>query len=152
MTLPTWERCLKLFIPLPSFHFKIIKLGPPLCQKIFSLYHLARADVIFAKPGLQVIVKWTKTIQDRKSVKILKIPALGSNLIVQLLPSKIYLKLPLDLTTLPCFSIKPQPNGFPLQITRSGAISNHYFANLICKIPVSHSTPSAVQVSLSPLI
>ena len=61
------------------FIFEIIKLSPSLCSTISPLYHLARADIILAKPGLHIIVKWTKTIQDRKTVKILKIPSLGAN-------------------------------------------------------------------------
>ena len=52
----------------------------PHSTKLFSpLYHLARGDIIFAPPGLHMLIKWSKTIQDRKTVKILKLPSLGSN-------------------------------------------------------------------------
>ena len=43
------------------------------------LYHLARGDIIFAKPGIHILIKWSKTLQSRNTVKILKIPMLGAN-------------------------------------------------------------------------
>ena len=63
-------------------YFSFLRLSNlvPHSAKMFSpLYHLARADILFASPGLQIIVKWTKTLQARNVVKILKIPSLGTN-------------------------------------------------------------------------
>ena len=41
-------------------------------HKYSPLYHLARGDIIFAHPGMHVLIKWSKTILTRNIVKILK--------------------------------------------------------------------------------
>ena len=63
-------------------YFSFLRLSNLVPHSIASfppLYHLARADIIFAPPGIQIIVKWTKTLQSRNAIKILKIPSLGAN-------------------------------------------------------------------------
>ena len=97
----------KAVYTLAFFSFlRLSNLVPHSVKKISPLYHLARADIIFAKPGLQVIVKWTKTIQDRKSVKILKIPALGSNPICPVTAIKNLLKITPGSNNSPLFQYK----------------------------------------------
>ena len=143
----------KAVYTLAFFSFLRLSNLVPHSIKTFSpLYHLARGDILFANPGLHIIVKWSKTIQDRKSVKILKIPDLGSNPICPVMAIKICLKSHLDQTTHPCFNIRLPLSGFPSQTTRLGDILRIYCQNSISKIPISHSTHSVVQVPLSPLI
>ena len=38
---------------------------------------MARGDIIFTQVGATVIIKWSKTIQDRKTTRTLAIPNLG---------------------------------------------------------------------------
>ena len=40
---------------------------------------LCRGDVIFRKPGVHLIIKWSKTLQTRDAIKIIKLPSLGSS-------------------------------------------------------------------------
>ena len=41
------------------------------------LRHLARRDLIPSKSAFKVIVKWSKTLQSRDSVRVIDIPSLG---------------------------------------------------------------------------
>ena len=43
----------------------------------FSFLHMARGDVIITQSGATVIIKWSKTIQDRKETRTTNIPYLG---------------------------------------------------------------------------
>ena len=58
---------------------RLSNLVPHSAQKFSPLHQLARGDVILAPPGLHLLVKWTKTMQSKNTVKILKIPSLGKN-------------------------------------------------------------------------
>ena len=70
----------KAVYTLAYFSFlRLSNLLPHTTAQFSPLYHLARADIIFAHPGIQVLIKWSKTLQARNVVKILKIPHLGSN-------------------------------------------------------------------------
>ena len=40
--------------------------------------HILRQDLIFAPPGLHIIVKWTKTLQYRKAHHVVQLPALDN--------------------------------------------------------------------------
>ena len=40
---------------------------------------LARGDVIFTEDGALILIKWSKTIQDRKNFATIAIPDLGSS-------------------------------------------------------------------------
>ena len=41
--------------------------------------HLARGDVIFSQDGALILIKWSKTIQDRKNFATIAIPDLGAS-------------------------------------------------------------------------
>ena len=70
----------KAVYTLAFFSFLRLSNLVPHTQKLHSpLYQLARGDIIFAPPGLHILVKWSKTLQSRNVVKVLKIPSLGSN-------------------------------------------------------------------------
>ena len=58
---------------------RISNLVPHSISTFDYMKQLARADVIFAPPGAHLIIKWSKTLQFRKKVKVLKIPSLGSS-------------------------------------------------------------------------
>ena len=70
----------KAVYTLAFFSFLRLSKLVPHSQKVYSpLYQLARGDIAFAPPGLHISVKWSKTLQSRKVVNVLKIPSLGSN-------------------------------------------------------------------------
>ena len=39
--------------------------------------HISRGDIIFSQTGVTIIIKWSKTIQNRKDIRTISIPALG---------------------------------------------------------------------------
>ena len=70
----------KAIYTLAFFSFLRLSNLVPHTRNAFSPYYqLARGDVIFAPPGLLVLIKWSKTIEAKNAVKILKIPDLGAN-------------------------------------------------------------------------
>ena len=70
----------KAIYTLAFFSFLRLSNLVPHTRNAFSPYYqLARGDVIFAPPGLLLLIKWSKTIQAKNAVKILKIPDLGAN-------------------------------------------------------------------------
>ena len=41
--------------------------------------HISRGDIIFSQTGATIIIKWSKTIQNRKDIRTISIPALGKS-------------------------------------------------------------------------
>ena len=70
----------KVAFLLSFFSFLCISnLVPHATTKFNQMEQLARGDVFFAPPGAHILIKWSKTLQTRDSVKIIKIPSLGSS-------------------------------------------------------------------------
>ena len=137
------------------FVLKLSNLVPHSVKNFSPLYHLAKADIILASPGLHIIVKWTKwtkTIQDRKSIKILKLPSLGVNPICPVTAVKNLLKITPGSNNSPLFQYKTATKWLPLTDTQVRHHFKHYFSSLTCSIPISLSKHSVVQVPHSPLI
>ena len=69
------------FIALYSFIFfsflRLSNLLPHTSKQYDYTRHMARGDVIFSHSGATVIIKWSKTIQDRKHTRTINIPYLG---------------------------------------------------------------------------
>ena len=55
---------------------RISNLVPHKISSYSPLKELARADVIFGPPGLHIILKWSKTMQAKNAVRIIKLPQL----------------------------------------------------------------------------
>ena len=53
--------------------------------------HMAQGDVIFTQSGATVIIKWSKTIQDRKETRTINIPYLGHSEICPIVALKTML-------------------------------------------------------------
>ena len=49
--------------------------------KFDSNRHFLRQDVIFADPGAHILLKWTKTLQDRSAHHFVQIPSLANHII-----------------------------------------------------------------------
>ena len=64
---------------LAFFSFlRISNLVPHSISAFNPLEQLCRADIIFSDPGAHILVKWSKTLQSKNTIKIIKIPALPS--------------------------------------------------------------------------
>ena len=57
----------------------ISNLVPHKIAAFSPLEQLTRGDVFFAPPGLHILVKWSKTMQTRDTIKILKLPSLQAS-------------------------------------------------------------------------
>ena len=85
---------------------RISNLVPHKISAFSPLEQLTRGDVFFASPGLHVLVKWTKTMQTRDSVKILKLPALSHSPLCPVMAVKNLLLLTPGHQDTPLFQIK----------------------------------------------
>ena len=64
-------------ILLAFFSFLCISnLVPHTMSGFYPLKHLSRGDIIFGPPGINLLIKWSKTLQNKDKVKVLKIPSL----------------------------------------------------------------------------
>ena len=74
---PLMYRCLFL---LAFFGFLRISNCVPRSSSMYDLYkQLARGDIILAPPGLQIIVKWSKTIQTCNQYKTITIGTISGS-------------------------------------------------------------------------
>ena len=55
---------------------RISNLVPHTVATFSTLEELTRGDIFFAPPGVHLLIKWTKTMQTRDTVKLLKLPSL----------------------------------------------------------------------------
>ena len=55
---------------------RISNLVPRTIAAFSPLKQLTRGDIFFALPGVHVLIKWSKTMEMRDTVKILKLPSL----------------------------------------------------------------------------
>ena len=85
---------------------RISNLVPHKISAFLPLEQLTRGDVFFASPGLHVLVKWSKTMQTRDSVKILKLPALSHSPLCPVMAVKNLLMLTPGHQDTPLFQIK----------------------------------------------
>ena len=84
----------------------ISNLVPHKIDAFSPLEQLTRGDVFFASPGLHVLVKWSKTMQTRDSVKILKLPFLSHSPLCPVTTVKNMLMLTPGHQDTPLFQIK----------------------------------------------
>ena len=72
-----------LFRALYSFAFfsflRLSNILPHSVQKFDPTRHLTRGDIIFSEKFCTVIVKWTKTLQNRNQMATITIPSLGES-------------------------------------------------------------------------
>ena len=85
---------------------RISNLVPHKIAAFSPLQQLTRGDVFFASPGLHILVKWTKTMQTRDSVKILKLPLLSHSPLCPVTAVKNLLMLTPGHQDTPLFQIK----------------------------------------------
>ena len=97
---------------------RISNLVPHSISAFDHMKQLARADVIFAPPGAHILIKWSKTLQFRDKIKIIKIPSLGASILSPVAALKSILKLYPGSPNSPLFQIKCYGTWVPLTDTR----------------------------------
>ena len=104
---------------LSFFSFlRISNLVPHAISKFNPLEQLARADIIFAPPGALVLVKWSKTLQLKNKLKILKIPSISNSPLCPVSALQVLLAITPKGDNRPLFQIKSNHQWFPLTYTK----------------------------------
>ena len=57
---------------------RMSNIAPHSSKNFSQHHHFLRQDVIFGPPGAHLILKWTKTMQDRKSHHIIQLPTISN--------------------------------------------------------------------------
>ena len=97
------------------FSFVRISNLVPHSQAAYSpLYQLSRGDIFFAHPGVHILIKWTKTIQTKNTVKIIKLPSLGASPICPVAALKKLLAITPGHSNSPLFQIYSTSPWVPL--------------------------------------
>ena len=129
----------KAVYTLVFFSFlRLSNLVPHISHNFSPLYHLARGDIFVAHPGMQVLIKWCKTMQTRNVVKCLKITSLGANPICPVTAVKNLLAITPGANNDPLFQYKTTSGWVPFTETQ---VRRHF--NLILKrlnLPMSNLT------------
>ena len=97
---------------------RISNLVPHSLSTFNPLEQLARADIFFAPPGAHILIKWSKTLQSRNAVKIIKIPALGKSPLCPVRALKVILAITPGSDNSPLFQVKLKTKWFPLTDSR----------------------------------
>ena len=109
----------KAAILLSFFSFlRISNLVPFSITSFQPLKQLARGDIFFASPGAHILLKWSKTLQMNNSVRLLKIPHLGSSPLCPVKALKHLLSLTPSGSNKPLFQVKFKHEWVPLSDTR----------------------------------
>ena len=85
---------------------RISNLVPHKISSFSPLEQLTRGDIFFAPPGIHILIKWSKTMQIRDMVKILKLPALHTSPLCPVQAVKNLLLLTPGNQDTPLFQIK----------------------------------------------
>jgi len=114
LSLPNGPIYASLF--LLSFHgfFRISNLVPPSAKSFSITKHLARGDIIFAPPGAHVVLKWSKTIQNRAG-RIIQLSAVPGSPLCPIAALNRFLAVNPAHPNQPFFSTASLPQGTATQ-------------------------------------
>ena len=93
---------------------RISNLVPHKISSYSPLKQLARADIIFGPPGLHLVLKWSKTMQAKNAVRIIKLPQLPLSPLCPVNATRKMLKLAPGTADSPLFQIKSKSQWLPL--------------------------------------
>ena len=82
--------------------------------------HLTRGDLIFTQNSCTVIIKWSKTIQNRKDIKTIVIPSLGSSPLCPVASLQHMYKVILASKNSPLFCLQSKASLTPLSYSTAG--------------------------------
>ena len=126
-----------IYQPLYLFcFFSFLRISNILPHTIASFdmsRHLARGDVIFRPEQTTVIIKWSKTIHDRRNIKTIYIPVLGASPLCPVANLKaMFTIFPADKNQ-PLFLI-PRANGNLVPLTDS--VARKHLKQIFCRLQV----------------
>ena len=109
----------KAAILLAFFSFlRISNLVPHSISGYNPLKHLSRGDLIFAPLGTNILIMWSKTLQNKDKVKVIKVPSLGKSPLCPVAAVKQVLHRSSGNNNSPLFQIKCFDKWVPLTDTR----------------------------------
>ena len=109
----------KSAILLAFFSFlRISNLVPHTISGYETMKQLSRGDIIFGSPGINLLLKWSKTLQNRDKVKVIKIPSLGKSPLCPVSAIKHLLATTPGSNNSPLFQIQCFHKWVPLTDTR----------------------------------
>ena len=97
---------------------RISYLVPHSIASYDPLKQLSWGDIIFANPGVHMIIKWSKTLQNKDKVKVLKVPSLGTSPLCPVAALKKVLLTTSGSSNSPLFQVKCYTKWVPLSDTR----------------------------------
>ena len=97
---------------------RISNLVPHSMQTFNPMEQLARADVFFAPPGAHILIKWSKTLQSKNQVRLLKIPSLTNSPLCPVSALKTLLLITPHGDNNPLFQIKYKQKWVPVTDSR----------------------------------
>ena len=104
-----------LFKPLYILaYFSFLKLSNILPHTVTGFgnsRHLAKGDIITAQDQVLVVIKWSKTIQNRQEIRTISLPTLGSSLLCPAKALRSLLACTSGDSNAPLFQI-PRPHAF----------------------------------------
>ena len=115
---------------------RISNLVPHSIKAFSPIEQMARGDVFFAPPGIHLLIKWSKTIQTRDTIRILKIPSLGSSPLCPVQAIKHLLLITPGTKNDPLFQIKNEAAQWvPLTDTKV----RRNFTQILTRVGLQHS-------------
>ena len=115
---------------------RISNLVPHSIKAFSPIEQMARGDVFFAPPGIHLLIKWSKTIQTRDTIRILKIPSLGSSPLCPVQAIKNLLLITPGTKNDPLFQIKNEAAQWvPLTDTKV----RRNFTQILSRVGLQHS-------------
>ena len=109
----------KAAILLSFFSFvRISNLVTHATSSYEPLKQLSWGDIIFAPPGIHMIIKWSKTLQNRDKIKVFKVPSLSTSPLCPVSALKKVLSSTQGSTNSPLFQVKCYSKWVPVSDTR----------------------------------
>ena len=119
------------------FSFLRVSNLVPHSVKTFSpMEQMSRGDVFFATPGIHLLIKWSKTIQTRDTIRMLKIPSLGSSPLCPVQAIKNLLLITRGTENSPLFQVKNEAVQW-VPLTDSKVRRN--FIQILTRLGLEHS-------------
>ena len=108
----------EVFVALYSLAFfsflRLSNLLPHSIKTYDHLRHLARGDVIVSEDNITLLIKWSKTIQNRKDVATIVLPALGNSVLCPHTAVRHLLSVQPGSSNSPVFQIQSNQSYVPL--------------------------------------
>jgi len=123
LTLPNGQIYAAIF--LLAFHafFRISNIVPPSISAFTLSKHLARGDIIFAPPGAHIVLKWSKTIQNRAG-RVIQISSIPGSILCPITALRRFISANPALPNHPFFTTTQCPLSTPTQSTTRAFLKN----------------------------